>query len=67
MLMTVSTLVQQLRMAQHVVVFTGAGASTESGIPTFRDALTGLWKQFDAAQLATSEAFRADPTLCWGW
>ncbi|MBD8269307.1 MULTISPECIES: SIR2 family NAD-dependent protein deacylase [Pseudomonas] len=65
--MTVSTLVQQLRMAQHVVVFTGAGASAESGIPTFRDALTGLWERFDAAQLATSEAFRADPALCWGW
>lgn len=65
--MTVSTLVQQLRMAQHVVVFTGAGASAESGIPTFRDALTGLWERFDAAQLATSEAFRADLALCWGW
>jgi NAD-dependent deacetylase len=65
--MTADTLAQQLRIAQHVVVFTGAGASTESGIPTFRDALTGLWERFDPAQLATSEAFRADPALCWGW
>ena len=32
---------QRLRDAQHVVVFTGAGVSAESGIPTFRDALTG--------------------------
>lgn len=62
-----STLTQRLRDAQHVVVFTGAGASAESGIPTFRDALTGLWERFDPAQLATSEAFRADPSLCWGW
>lgn len=52
--MTTNTLAQQLRKAQHVVVFTGAGASAESGIPTFRDALTGLWERFDPAQLATS-------------
>ena len=65
--MTTSILAQQLRKAQHVVIFTGAGASAESGIPTFRDALTGLWERFDPAQLATSEAFRANPALCWGW
>ena len=50
--MTTSTLAQQLRKAKHVVVLTGAGASAESGIPTFRDALTGLWKRFNPAQLA---------------
>lgn len=65
--MTTSVLAQQLREAKHVLVFTGAGASAESGIPTFRDALIGLWERFDPAQLATSEAFRADPSLCWGW
>jgi NAD-dependent SIR2 family protein deacetylase len=43
--------------ARHVVVFTGAGVSAESGIPTFRDALTGLWETFDAEMLATPEAF----------
>jgi NAD-dependent deacetylase len=52
---------------KHVVVFTGAGVSAESGIPTFRDALTGLWERFEPAQLATAEAFREDPNLCWGW
>lgn len=62
-----STLAQHLREAKHVVVFTGAGASAESGIPTFRDELSGLWEKFDPAQLATPEAFRADPSLCWGW
>lgn len=65
--MTISSLAERLREAQHVVVFTSAGASAESGIPTFRDALTGLWERFDPAQLATSDAFRADPSLCWGW
>ena len=65
--MSTDPVAQLLRNAQHVVVFTGAGASAESGIPTFRDALTGLWERFDPAQLATPEAFRADPSLCWGW
>ncbi len=60
-------LVARLRRAQRVVVFTGAGVSAESGIPTFRDALTGLWQRFDPMALATPEAFEADPALVWGW
>ncbi|WBB80540.1 NAD-dependent deacylase [Micromonospora sp. WMMD882] len=56
-----------LGQARRVVIFTGAGMSAESGVPTFRDALTGLWRQFDAQTLATPEAFRADPALVWGW
>ena len=58
---------QWLREASHVVVFTGAGISAESGIPTFRDALTGLWARFDPAAQATAKAFRNDPALVWGW
>jgi len=65
--MPLSTVVKLLQEAKHVVLFTGAGVSAESGIPTFRDALTGLWSRFDPGQLATAEAFRADPSLCWGW
>ena len=56
-----------LRSARRVVVLTGAGVSAESGIPTFRDALTGLWENYDAQALATAEAFRRDPALVWGW
>ncbi|MEV0329327.1 NAD-dependent deacylase [Micromonospora echinospora] len=56
-----------LGRARRVVVFTGAGMSAESGVPTFRDALTGLWQRYDAQALATPEAFRADPALVWGW
>ncbi|MBB60627.1 SIR2 family NAD-dependent protein deacylase [Stutzerimonas balearica] len=56
-----------LRNARHLVVFTGAGVSAESGIPTFRDSLTGLWQRFDAATLATPEAYEQDPALVWGW
>lgn len=50
-----------------VAVLTGAGMSAESGIPTFRDALTGLWSRFDPARLASEEGFRADPQLVWDW
>jgi len=49
-----------------VVVFTGAGVSAESGIPTFRGA-GGLWRNFRAEDLATPEAFARDPKLVWEW
>jgi NAD-dependent deacetylase len=49
-----------------VVVFTGAGVSAESGVPTFRGP-GGLWKTFRPEQLATPEAFARDPRLVWEW
>ena len=51
----------------RIAFLTGAGMSAESGVPTFRDALTGLWARYDPEQLATEAAFRRDPALCWGW
>lgn len=48
-------------------VLTGAGMSAESGIPTFRDALTGYWARFDPAELASVAGFRADPARVWRW
>jgi NAD-dependent deacetylase len=48
-------------------VLTGAGISAESGIPTFRDALTGLWAKFSPEELATPEAFARDPETVWSW
>jgi NAD-dependent deacetylase len=57
----------RLQRAAKVCVLTGAGMSAESGIPTFRDALTGLWSRFDPAQLASEEGFRANPQLVWDW
>lgn len=41
--------------------------SADSGVPTFRDALTGLWAQYDPTQLATGEAFERDPELVWNF
>ena len=57
----------RLQAARSICVLTGAGMSAESGIPTFRDALTGLWARFDPAQLASEEGFRADPRRVWDW
>ena len=56
-----------LKKARHVCVLTGAGISAESGIPTFRDALTGLWAKFRPEDLATPEAFERDPKFVWDW
>ena len=60
-------LIEALRQAKRVVVMTGAGVSAESGIPTFRDSMEGLWKDFDPMKLATPEAFEADPATVTKW
>lgn len=53
--------------ARSVVVLSGAGMSAESGVPTFRDAQTGLWERFAPEELATEAAFRANPSMVWSW
>src|SRR5437764_231936 len=67
--MTLQTLIEQaadlIRSSEWLTVLTGAGVSAESGIPTFRDALTGLWAQYDPTRLATPQAFAQDPKLVW--
>lgn len=62
-----ATLRATLRAAGRVAVLTGAGMSAESGIPTFRDAMTGLWSHFDPQELASEEGYRADPPRVWRW
>jgi NAD-dependent deacetylase len=64
---TPEDLIRRLQLARHVVVFTGAGVSAESGIPTFRDALCGLWEHFDHEILASAEGFERDMDMVWGW
>lgn len=56
-----------LRSAEHVCVLTGAGTSAESGIPTFREALTGYWSRYSPQELATPEAFARQPQVVWQW
>jgi NAD-dependent deacetylase len=65
--MDVERVARRLRKADQVVLLTGAGVSAESGIPTFRDALTGLWARFRPEDLATPEAFERDPRTVWQW
>jgi len=60
-------LLARLGNARSVTVLTGAGISAESGIPTFRDALTGLWARYRPEELATPQAFARDPALVWSW
>ena len=60
-------LISALRNSSRTVVLTGSGISAESGVPTFREAQTGLWERFDPQELATPEAFERDPGLVWNW
>ena len=62
--MTAQVLAQLLRANQPCVVLTGAGVSTESGIPDFRSA-TGIWRRFDPYEVASIDAFRRDPERVW--
>jgi NAD-dependent deacetylase len=62
-----TALITKLKASQHVVVLTGAGVSAESGVPTFREAQTGLWAKYDPQDLATPEAFQRNPKLVWEW
>ena len=62
-----AALVRALQDSRHLMVLCGSGVSAESGVPTFRDAMTGLWERYDPMQLATPEAFASDPSLVWQW
>ena len=60
-------LISTLQNARHLLILTGAGMSAESGVPTFRDAQSGLWQKYRPEDLATPEAFRRDPQTVWDW
>ena len=60
----VTRLGELIRTHQPCVVLTGAGISTESGIPDFRSP-TGIWAQYDPMEYATISAFRRDPVKVW--
>ena len=62
--MSVERLAELIRTRQPCVVLTGAGASTESGIPDFRSA-GGIWAEYDPMEYATIDAFRRDPEKVW--
>jgi NAD-dependent deacetylase len=60
----IGRLAELVRRRQPCVVLTGAGVSTESGIPDFRSA-SGIWAEFDPREYATLGAFRRDPEKVW--
>jgi NAD-dependent deacetylase len=62
--MSAAALAQLIRDRQPCVVLTGAGVSTESGVPDFRSP-TGLWTQFDPFEYGSIETFRRDPEKVW--
>lgn len=62
--MSAERLAALIRENQPCVVLTGAGVSTESGIPDFRSA-GGIWAQYDPMEYATIEAFHRDPVKVW--
>ncbi len=53
-----------IKNAKRIVVFSGAGISAESGIPTFRG-VGGIWKKYRAEELASYNAFKKNPELVW--
>jgi NAD-dependent deacetylase len=61
---TTGKLADLIRANQPCVALTGAGISTESGIPDFRSP-TGMWAEFDPLEYATMGAFRRDPAKVW--
>jgi len=55
-----------LHNAEYLIALTGAGISQESNVPTFRGQ-DGLWRQYNAMELATPNAFRQNPEIVWEW
>lgn len=64
--MSAGALAELIRRRQPCVVLTGAGVSTESGIPDFRSP-TGLWAKFDPLEYGSIDAFRRDPRKVWSF
>jgi len=63
----VQLVAERLAASTLTVVLTGSGTSAESGVPTFRDAQTGLWAKYRPEDLATPAAFAQNPQFVWDW
>lgn len=61
------TLLHRLKTARRIVALTGGGMATESKVPSFREAHSGEWAQYDVSELATVQAFMRNPRLVWEW
>jgi NAD-dependent deacetylase len=65
--MSLESIAAILREAEEIVVFSGAGLSADSGIPTFRDGATGLWNNVDPDEVASIAGFLRNPQRAWNW
>jgi NAD-dependent deacetylase len=63
----IPAILRTLTSAQKVVIFSGAGLSADSGIPTFRDGATGLWANVNPLDVASIDGFRLNPEKVWAW
>src|SRR5690242_13048763 len=57
----------RLRDAKAVTVFTGAGVSAESGVPTFRSDANSLWREVDVRNFAYPDGYRRNQPEAWRW
>lgn len=64
---SIVTVRQWIRAAQRVAVLTGAGVSAESGVPTFRDDVSGYWAKFRPEEMASEAGYRNNPQHVWRW
>lgn len=64
---SLDSLASMVQAARRVVVFSGAGLSADSGIPTFRDGATGLWNNVDPDEVASIQGFLRNPRRVWSW
>jgi NAD-dependent deacetylase len=58
--------IERIKSSSHIVFFTGAGMSAESGISTFRGK-DGIWNKFKPEELANFNAFMKNPRMVWEW
>lgn len=56
-----------IKNAHRIEVFTGAGMSADSGLATYRDPDSGIWKNVDPQDMATIDAWAKDPIRMWRW
>ena len=62
----IAAIAEEIRNATHIVAFTGAGISSESGIPTYRGE-GGLWTKYDPGKYASISHFRTNPSYYWNF
>ena len=62
----IKAMASDIKNAQHIVAFTGAGISAESGIPTYRGE-GGLWTKYDPNKYASIGYFRQNPSYYWNF